>query len=142
MKELSQYPVVYEQQVAWGDMDAFGHVNNVMYYRYIESARLAYLDHLKILDLPLFTVVLTNQCHYLKPVVYPDQLSIGVQIEELRNSAFRMHYLLFSKIQNEIVAQAEAVLVCVDKNTMQKIKIPDAIVKTIKNLESSVGNNL
>ena len=36
MKELSVYPVIYEQKVAWGDMDAFGHVNNVQYYRYIE----------------------------------------------------------------------------------------------------------
>ena len=40
MQSLEQYPVILEQPVAWGDMDAFGHVNNVMYYRYIESARL------------------------------------------------------------------------------------------------------
>ncbi len=40
MKELSVYPVIYEQKVAWGDMDAFGHVNNVQYYRYIESSRI------------------------------------------------------------------------------------------------------
>lgn len=44
MLELSNYPIVYEQKVAWGDMDAFGHVNNVQYYRYIESARIAYFD--------------------------------------------------------------------------------------------------
>ena len=44
MNELAQYPVIHEQAVAWGDMDAFGHVNNVLYYRYIESARIRYLD--------------------------------------------------------------------------------------------------
>lgn len=48
MSELKQYPVIYEQTVAWGDMDAFGHVNNAMYYRYVESARLAYLGILDI----------------------------------------------------------------------------------------------
>jgi acyl-CoA thioesterase FadM len=37
MSELKQYPVIYEQTVAWGDMDAFGHVNNAMYYRYVEA---------------------------------------------------------------------------------------------------------
>lgn len=42
MKELSVYPVIYDQKVAWGDMDAFGHVNNVQYYRYIESSRILY----------------------------------------------------------------------------------------------------
>ena len=40
MSELQQYPVIYSQTVAWGDMDAFGHVNNAMYYRYIERALL------------------------------------------------------------------------------------------------------
>jgi len=48
MFELAQYPIVYDQKIAWGDMDAFGHVNNVIFYRYIESARLAYLDQLNI----------------------------------------------------------------------------------------------
>lgn len=51
MSELKQYPVIYEQTVAWGDMDAFGHVNNAMYYRYVESARLAYLGILDKLSL-------------------------------------------------------------------------------------------
>lgn len=38
--QLTDYPVIHQQVVAWGDMDALGHVNNVMYYRYIESARI------------------------------------------------------------------------------------------------------
>ncbi len=142
MSELKQYPVIYEQTVAWGDMDAFGHVNNVIFYRYIESARLAYLDQLDILSEPLLTVVLSNQCHYLKPVVYPDQLKVGVKVEEIRNSAFRMKYTLYSEEQKSIVANAEAVIVCVDKTSMQKIKIPEYIVDKIKQLEQSVNNVL
>ena len=93
MESLAQYPVIFEQRVAWGDMDAFGHVNNAVYYRYIESARLAYLDRLNILVGPLLTVVATNQCRYLKPVVYPDQLKIGVRIEDIGTTSFRMSYL-------------------------------------------------
>lgn len=142
MFELAQYPIVYDQKIAWGDMDAFGHVNNVIFYRYIESARLAYLDQLNILSEPLLTVVLSNQCHYLKPVVYPDQLKVGVKVEEIRNSAFRMKYTLYSEEQKSIVANAEAVIVCVDKTSMQKIKIPEYIVDKIKQLEQSVNNVL
>lgn len=142
MFELTQYPIVYDQKIAWGDMDAFGHVNNVIFYRYIESARLAYLDQLNILSEPLLTVVLSNQCHYLKPVVYPDQLKVGVKVEEIRNSAFRMKYTLYSEEQKSIVANAEAVIVCVDKTSMQKIKIPEYIVDKIKQLEQSVNNVL
>ena len=95
MQSVLNYPLVYSQQVAWGDMDAFGHVNNVMYYRYVESARLSYIEHTGILSAEVLTVVASNQCKYLKPVFYPDQLKISARIEELRNSAFRMRYLLW-----------------------------------------------
>ncbi|WP_332605856.1 acyl-CoA thioesterase [Acinetobacter sp. ESBL14] len=142
MKELSVYPVVLQQTVAWGDMDAFGHVNNVQYYRYIESARIAYLMTLNIFDQEILTVVASSQCKYLSPVFYPDVLHIGARIEELRNSAFRMHYVLWSETQQQIVATAEAVMVCVDKNTSKKLNISDEIRQHIIQLEHSVGHAL
>ncbi|MCR4531930.1 acyl-CoA thioesterase [Acinetobacter venetianus] len=142
MKELSVYPVVHEQTVAWGDMDAFGHVNNVLYYRYIESARIAYLMALNIFDQDILTVVASSQCKYLSPVFYPDVLHIGARIEELRNSAFRMHYVLWSKMQNQVVATGEAVLVCVSKHDSKKVNIPDLIRNKIIQLESNVGHHL
>lgn len=61
MQSVLDYPLVYTQHVAWGDMDAFGHVNNVMYYRYVESARLAYIEHTDILSADVLTVVASNQ---------------------------------------------------------------------------------
>lgn len=69
--------VSFEQKVAWGDMDAFGHVNNVIYYRYIESARIEYFNQLNLFSHAINTVVASSQCQYLKPVVYPDTLHIA-----------------------------------------------------------------
>lgn len=74
MIELAEYPVIYEQKVAWGDMDAFGHVNNAVYYRYIESARICYFEELNIFQQDIYTVVASSQCQYLRPLFYPDQL--------------------------------------------------------------------
>jgi len=142
MTALVQFPVVYEQKVAWGDMDAFGHVNNVMYYRYIESARIAYFDQLNIFDQNVLTVIASSQCKYLKPTFYPDVLHIGAKVEEIRNSAIRMHYLLWSTQQNQIVAEGNAVIVFVDKVNMQKTLIPSMIRELIIEFEQSVGNNL
>lgn len=142
MSELKQYPVIYEQTLAWGDMDAFGHVNNAMYYRYVESARLAYLGILDLRNEPVFTVVSSNQCRYLKPVVFPDHLKVAARIEEIRNSAVRMQYLLWSEKQQSIVATSEAVIVCVDKKTMQKTEIPEHIREKIKALELSVQHEI
>ena len=140
MLTLSDYPVIYEQSVAWGDMDAFGHVNNVMYYRYIESARIRYMDELSIFQQDIYTVVASNQCKYIRPVFYPDQLKIGVRVEEVRNSAFRMSYLLWSETQQTVVALAEAVIVCVNKDSMLKTEIPEIIRHKIPEIELSVNH--
>ncbi|MEO9348228.1 acyl-CoA thioesterase [Acinetobacter radioresistens] len=142
MTKLTDYPVIYEQNVAWGDMDAFGHVNNVIYYRYIESARICYLDSLNIFKLDINTVVASSQCKYLKPVFYPDQLKIGVRVEEIRNSAFRMNYLIWSSAQQQNVALGEAVIVCVDKENMQKTLIPEIIRQKIIKIEKTVKHDL
>ncbi len=138
MLSLSDYPVIYDQSVAWGDMDAFGHVNNVMYYRYIESARIFYMDALNIFEQDVYTVVASNQCKYISPVFYPDRLKIGVRVEEIRNSAFRMSYLLWSEMQQKNVAWAEAVIVCVNKETMLKTEIPEIIRYRISEIELKV----
>ena len=142
MQSVLDYPLVYTQHVAWGDMDAFGHVNNVMYYRYVESARLAYIEHTGILSADVLTVVASNQCKYLKPVFYPDQLKISARIEELRNSAFRMHYLLWSEQQQAFVAEAEADIVCVNKTNMQKTLIPELVRQKLKEFELTVGHQI
>ncbi|NCU23206.1 acyl-CoA thioesterase [Acinetobacter haemolyticus] len=142
MNELSVYPVIHKQSVAWGDMDAFGHVNNVQYYRYIESARIAYLMALNIFEQDILTVVASSQCKYLSPVFYPDVLHVGARIEEIRNSAFRMQYVLWSEQQQQIVATGDAVMVCVDKVNVKKINIPDHIKQRIIQLEKTVEHDL
>ncbi|MDM1262888.1 acyl-CoA thioesterase [Acinetobacter indicus] len=140
--QLTDYPVIHQQVVAWGDMDALGHVNNVMYYRYIESARIHYMDQIRMMQQSFSTVVASNQCKYMRPVFYPDTLKIGVRVEEIRNSAFRMHYILWSEQQQAVVASAEAVMVCVNSESMQKMPLPESIRQRILALENSVGHYL
>lgn len=140
--QLTDYPVIHQQVVAWGDMDALGHVNNVMYYRYIESARIHYMDQIKMMQQSFSSVVASNQCKYMRPVFYPDTLKIAVRVEEIRNSAFRMDYLLWSEQQQAVVASAEAVIVCVDSESMQKMPLPESIRQRILALENSVGHYL
>ncbi|WP_104490410.1 acyl-CoA thioesterase [Acinetobacter indicus] len=140
--QLADYPVIHQQVVAWGDMDALGHVNNVMYYRYIESARIHYMDQIRMMQQSFSTVVASNQCKYMRPVFYPDTLKIGVRVEEIRNSAFRMHYLLWSEQQQAVVASAEAIMVCVNSESMQKMPLPESIRQRILTLENSVGHYL
>ena len=142
MLMLSDYPIVHIQPVARGDMDAFGHVNNVLYYRYMESARIRYMDELNIFQHDVYTVVASNQCKYIRPVFYPDQLKIGARVEEMRNSALRMSYLLWSEQQQAIVALGEAVMVCVDKENMLKLPIPEIIRQKVTKIELMVNHQI
>ena len=97
---------------------------------------------MNIFEQDVYTVVASSQCKYLSPVVYPDQLKIGVRIEELRNSAIRMSYVLWSTAQQNNVALGEAVIVCVDKMNMKKTPIPENIRHKIKEIEWRVQHTV
>ena len=140
---LKEFPIVQAQTVAWGEMDAFGHVNNVVYYRYFESVRISYLQAIGALEhlVQMNPVVAANSCRYLKSVNYPDELELGARVVELRASGFRMEYAIFSQQHKTIVATGEAIVVMVDKNG-QKVTLPEEFRQTIINLEQTAGNDL
>jgi len=98
------------------------------------------MDALNIFEQDVYTVVASNQCKYISPVFYPDRLKIGVRVEEIRNSAFRMSYLLWSESQQKTVAMADAVIVCVNKQSMLKTEIPEIIRHKIREIELSVNH--
>ena len=140
--ELSDYPLHFQQTVAWGDMDAFGHVNNVMYYRYFESARIEYLEQFNIFNYDVITVISKSDCRYLSPVFYPDQLVVATRVEEIRNTALRMRYTLFSQSQNKIVADGEAVIVILDAKTNTKKSIPEEFKQQVIDFEKQAGHDV
>lgn len=115
---LKEYPFIHVQPVAWGEMDAFNHVNNVAYYRYAESARIGYFQATGLMNgrFDLLTILAYSSCQYLKPVCYPDTLLIGVRIKKLGNTSLELECLMFSKHQNAVAAKAEAVIVRTDKS--------------------------
>lgn len=142
MSSLKECPVVFHQPVAWGDMDAFGHVNNVMYYRYFESGRIEYLSQVDVFSHGLVSVISANSCRYLRPVFYPDTLKVGVRVVELRNSGFRMEYIMHSTQQAQLVATGEAIVVMVDAQTFEKVAMPLELKQRIAALEANYGNEL
>ncbi len=142
MSSLKEFAIVYRQTIAWGDMDAVGHVNNVLYYRYIESARVEYLTKIDAFGQGLSAVIASNSCRYLRPVYFPDVLEIGVQVVEVRNSGFRMNYVLYSTQQQQIIATGDAIAVMVDAKTLGKAALPAELRQRIYALERTVGNDL
>ena len=95
-KLLEDFPVVVETPVAWGEMDAFQHVNNVVYFRYFENARIVCFDLLNMMAFKdksgVGPILASTQCRFKIPLTYPDTVSIGTKIEELEEDRFVMKY--------------------------------------------------
>ena len=136
--ELRDYSLMRDMTVAWGEMDAFGHVNNAVYYRYFESARIAYLQAVGALDRleACNPVVAANSCRFLRPLTWPDELTVGARVVEVRGSGFRMEYAIFSRQQQAIAATGDAVVVIVDPSG-NKTALPEQVRTAILEREET-----
>lgn len=138
--ELSHYPIIHHQPIHWGEMDAFNHLNNVIYYRYAESARIGYLQALGMFDGSMVTVLAQSSCQYLRPVTYPDTLLLGVRCQGLGNTSIVMEYSYYSTAQASIVATAEAVVVRLDSEGKRKLAWTEEERARLLALEAKVGH--
>lgn len=121
---LSACVWIGKQIVATDDIDGYGHVNNIEYYRYAQTARIGYFEQLALAD-DSFTIVAANSCRYLRQVYYPDTLMVGVAIKHIGTTSLTHQYLFFSEHQEKIVAIGEAVIVVMDKASGHKRPISD-----------------
>ena len=83
---MDSYPVQLEIPVAWGDMDAFGHVNNTVYLRWFESARIAFFERIDIdatRPEKVGPILASTTCDYLTPVAYPATVVVGARAQRV-----------------------------------------------------------
>ncbi len=139
---LTKFPVVIEIDVAWGEMDSMGHVNNIVYFRYFESARMVYLEQIGFLEEKHRTgvgpILASTRCDFRKPLVFPDKISVGVRVDDLETDRFVTYYRLVSHKLGKVAAEGEGLVVCYDYQKGNKAEIPDAIRKAIESLEGKV----
>ena len=138
--ELAHYPIIHHQPIHWGEMDAFNHLNNVVFYRYAESARIGYLQALGMFDGSMVTVLAQSSCQYLRPVTYPDTLLLGVRCQRLGHTSIVIEYSYYSCAQKVIVATADAVIVRLDSNGKDKLPWTNEERERLVVLEASVGH--
>src|SRR5262249_20622715 len=139
---LAGYPVVVEQAVVWGDMDSYRHVNNVVYFRYFENARLEYFRRLDWFEFEKQTgigpILSATHGKFRKPLTYPDSISIGCRIAKLEEDRFHMEYLLVSHRMNAVAATGGGTIVTFHYVEGKKVSIPDEIRQRIAQIEGRV----
>jgi acyl-CoA thioester hydrolase len=114
----------------WMDNDAYGHVNNVVYYAWIDTAVNRWLlDHglLDIAGSPVVGIVAETACRYLSQIAYPDTVTVGLSVAKLGRSSVRYDIGIFREDDDIASAEAHFVHVYVDRTTMRPVPIPDAI---------------
>ena len=136
---LHLFPVVIDIPIRWGDMDAFQHVNNVTYFQYFESARIAYMEALNIEEYMkaegVGPILGHASCQFKFPLTYPDLLKVGARTSKLENDRFYQAYIVFSPRHNRIAAEGTGIAVNYDYTKGEKAEIPEEVVERILALE-------
>ena len=127
-KRRQNYRFLFPIQTRWADNDMYGHVNNVTYYSYFDTAANALLIQHAGFDLqktPIIGLVVDSACSFLQELSYPEIIEVGVAIEKIGNSSLRYDLAIFKQGQNEAAAQGHFVHVFVDRQTRKSTSIPD-----------------
>ena len=143
MKQLKkEYPVILSQDIIWGDMDAFGHINNTVYFRYFENARIEYFNRVGVLEqkkqLGVGPILASTRCNFRIPLDFPDCIHIGTRSTILSPNKFSMEFAVFSERHVAIAADGDGLIVYYDYANGKSCEIPNAIVVAIEMLEGVI----
>jgi acyl-CoA thioester hydrolase len=141
--ELSGHPVFITLPVQWGDQDSFGHVNNVVYFRWMESARIEYFRRVALGTAKPSSgagpILASVKCDFRRQLTYPDTVQISASVASMGRTSLKMVHLLYSTAQKAIVAEGDSVIVMFDYQTQRPIVVPDEIRSKIDALEGRSG---
>ncbi|MCB1755442.1 MAG: acyl-CoA thioesterase [Gammaproteobacteria bacterium] len=132
----------FDDQIRWGDCDLLGHVNNTLYLRYIESARIAYSEELLDVNLNPSTktgwVLADLHCSFRDQLTYPCRISVGSRISRVGNSSATMEAAVFAVEKDRAAFTSTAILVWYDFISQQTARIPDQVRQAVKTFEGTV----
>ncbi len=113
----------------WMDNDIYGHVNNVHYYSYFDTAVNQYLIERGVLDIHQGEVVgfvVETSCKYFRPLAFPDTVEAGIRVARIGNSSIRYEVGLFRNDEDEVAASGHFVHVYVDRRSGRPVAVPEA----------------
>jgi acyl-CoA thioester hydrolase len=113
----------------WMDNDVYGHVNNVNYYSFFDTAVNRFLIERGVLDIhegQVVGFVVETSCSYFSPIAFPDTVHVGVRVAKLGNSSVRYELALYRNDEALPAAAGHFVHVYVDRRTNRPVPIPDA----------------
>lgn len=121
----------------WADNDVYGHVNNVTYYAWFDTAVNAHLIEAGVLDIhhgEVIGLVVETQCHYFAPLAFPQTVEAGIRVARLGSSSVRYEVGLFAEGTADTAAHGHFVHVYVDRHTRRPVPLPPNLRATLQAL--------
>lgn len=138
---LADYPITVTVPVAWGEMDAFGHVNNTVFFRWFETARIAFLGAIGFTEGgesgAVGPILGSTSCRFRRPVQFPDTITVGVRVTALEDDRFVHAYRVVSHALGEVAAEGDGVVVAYDYGKGRKAEIPEKVRRAIESLSEA-----
>jgi acyl-CoA thioester hydrolase len=135
---LKQYPSIISQNVEWGDMDAAQHVNNIVYLRYFENARIQFFNQIGFMDFmgeaDIGPILAEVSCQYKAPLTFPDNIQITARIlpDSFTEYGFVMQHVVYSEKLQRIAAEGTSRIVCYDYKSKQKALISSELREKLR----------
>jgi acyl-CoA thioester hydrolase len=140
---LAGYPVVVELPVVWGEMDSYRHVNNAVYFRYFETARLEYFRRLGWFEYEEQTgvgpILQATSARFRRPLTYPDTIWVAARVPDVQEDRFTMEHRLVSRKLAAVAAEGTGTVVTYHYARGAKVAIPDELRRRIAELEAITG---
>lgn len=138
MKE-KDFPVVLNLRIDWSDLDYFGHVNNISFFKYIQASRVNYWDRIGLTkshrDTNVGPVLASCKCDFKLPLFFPGQITIFSRVDFIKNTSFSICHRIINE-KGQIVAEAQDIIVMFDFNKNEKISFPKDLKESIENIEN------
>lgn len=118
--------------VRWGDMDSLGHVNNIVYFQYFETIRLAWCESLGFSPLGQEAqgqVIVNTQAEFIKPIVYPAMLDVRMAGHSPGRSSFMSTYTI--AVEGELYTRGSAKIVWVDYQQNKSVALPESVLRAL-----------
>ncbi|MEL6364201.1 MAG: thioesterase family protein [Pseudomonadota bacterium] len=126
----ADYPHLRPVPTRWADNDVYGHVNNVAYYAFFDTAVNAFLIENGVLDpktSEVIGLVVETSCRYHAPLSFPETLTAGVRVARLGNSSVTYELAIFGEGADEAAAEGRFTHVYVDAETRRPVQVPEAM---------------
>lgn len=133
----SQYAVFIPITTRWMDNDQYGHVNNVVYYSYFDTAVNQWLFNNSLLVTNLIGLVVQTQCEFHLGLSFPQALQIGLRLGRLGNTSVRYELAVFADASDIAAAHGHFVHVYVDATTRRPVALSDKFKSELQKLVHS-----